>query len=182
MNRSHNPLVVVVAAGLLLSSVSSCSGCKRLLKRGVDAGIDAADVPAEAAAPVVDASAEAAAPEETTSADAGAPSPSASGHAAAADPGAVGTFVGQVKEGSLNYSMTAVLNDKGGSISYGAPFNCKGTWTLASHTGKVWHFKEHITEQGGRKCAQGETATLDEVKPGVFTYSEGSAHATLNRH
>jgi hypothetical protein len=181
MNRSHSPLLVVVAAGLLISSVSSCSGCKKLLKKGVDAGIDAADVPAEAAAPVVDASVEAAAPEQTTAADAG-PAQTGSGHTAAADPGAVGTFSGQVKEGSLSYPMTAVLNDKGGSISYGLPFNCKGTWTLTNHTGKVWHFKEHISEQGGRKCAQGETATLDEVKPGVFTYSEGSAHATLSRH
>ena len=180
MNRSHSPLFIVVAAGLLLSSVSSCSGCKKLLKKDLDAGFDAADLLPEAAAPV-DASVEAAAPEETTAADAGTPAPTGSGHAAVADPGAIGTFTGQVKEGSLSYTVTLVLNDKGGTVSYGLPFNCKGTWTLANHTGKVWHFKEHITEQGGRKCAQGETSTLEEVKPGVFNYSEGSAHATVTK-
>lgn len=99
--------------------------------------------------------------------------------------GLVGTFEGSVKEANIHYGMTAVLADKTGTISYSPPFDCKGTWTFESHdaASKTWKYKEHITVQTGkRKCADGETAVIVEQSATVFTYSEGSAHATLSKH
>ncbi len=175
--RSSLAAAIVLCASLL--------ACDKLLHRHADGGVDAGDTtaavdaaPAPTVADTADAAPEAAA------------TPTATHAAAAIAPGAipVGTFVGTVHEGSLPaYSMTVTLNAGGGAVSYGPPFGCTGAWTLTSHEGGAFHYKEKITKQGTaageRRCADNETATLTEIKPGTsYTYAEGSAHAVVSKH
>jgi hypothetical protein len=177
---------VTIFGGALLAL--SLVGCDKLLHKKADAGV-VVDVPDVDVPAIVDAGLEAAAATDPTAADATAPTVTASASAthAGVAPGSipVGAFGGQVREGSISpYTMTLALTATGGSVSYGLPFSCKGTWTLTTHDTKSFHYKEHIIDQGtGRKCAQGENAVLEEVKPGTtYNYSEGSAHAALVKH
>ena len=79
--------------------------------------------------------------------------------------------------------MTAVLTEKGGNVTYGAPFSCKGSWTLTSHDSKSFTYREKITDQGGtKKCADGGTVHLDEVAKGTtYNYVNGGAKTVLSK-
>jgi hypothetical protein len=165
-----------LVAALLFTSVVACD---KLKGQPADSGapdVAVAVVPDAAVPDVGDAAVEAA-----TDVDATAPLATASAPVHTFK-GPVGTFQGAVKEGgNPPYSMTAVLTPTGGTVSYAAPFSCRGTWTLTSHDSKSFTYREKIAEQNGtKKCVDGNTVHLDEVKAGTtYNYSDGSAHAVI---
>ncbi|HEY8077536.1 MAG TPA: hypothetical protein VIF62_25595 [Labilithrix sp.] len=180
MGRLLNVVAIALSLGICLSLVA----CDKLLHRklDIDAAVDTTGL--------VDAAPTATVADTADAAPEAGPAPSATHAVVAFAPGSIptGTFIGTVHEGSLPpYTMTAVLHATGGTITYGTPFGCVGTWTLTDHAGGAFHYHETITTQGtapgARKCANGLTATLSEVKPGTtYNYGEGRATATVSKH
>lgn len=105
-----------------------------------------------------------------------APTPAAS---VAVFTGPTGTFSGRVKDSGDVYVVTANVGPGGGTVSYGPPLNCSGSWKLTSNNPTTTRYVEKITTDPGKKCTPVVDVTLEREasKPGAYWYSAGAGQA-----
>lgn len=169
----------LVAPSLVLVALV---GCKKPAPPGIaDAApaASAAEVDAYANLPWateinMDASTTASA--SATPAPAPAPAPAAS---VAVFTGPTGTFSGRVKDSGDVYTVTANVGPSGGTVTYGPPLNCSGSWKLTSNNPTTTRYVEKITNDPGKKCTPVVDVTLEREasKPGAYWYSAGAGQA-----
>jgi hypothetical protein len=106
------------------------------------------------------------------------PAPNAPPKAVAFD-GPVGTFTGNVKDQGSMYTMTVSLTATGGTVSYGAPLNCKGRWTFQNQKDEVYRYVEKITDQPSPPtCMVDVNLQLSKASPTSYVYSATGGKST----